>query len=95
MSTLSLRLPVSLHRKLSDLAENEGVSLNQLISSAAAEKVAALMTQEYLLGRASRASRGKFDAVLARVPKASPVAGDEIPAEYSKRRPSKGGLTSR
>ena len=35
MSTLSLRLPVSLHRKLSDLAENEGVSLNQLISSAA------------------------------------------------------------
>jgi hypothetical protein len=35
MSTLSLRLPVSLHRKLSDLAENEGVSLNQLISSTA------------------------------------------------------------
>ena len=31
MSTLSLRLPVSLHRKLSDLAESEGVSLNQLI----------------------------------------------------------------
>jgi len=85
MSTLSLRLPVSLHRKLSDLAANEGVSLNQLISSAAAEKVAALMTQEYLLDRASRASRDKFDAVLARVPKVPPVAGDEIPPAYSKR----------
>ena len=80
MSTLSLRLPVSLHRKLSDLAENEGVSLNQLISSAAAEKVAALMTQEYLLNRASRASRDKFDAVLARVPKVAPVAGDDMTA---------------
>jgi len=95
MSTLSLRLPVSLHRKLSDLAENEGVSLNQMISSAAAEKVAALMTQEYLLGRARHASREKFDAVLARVPKAPPVAGDEIPAEYSKRPRRKGDRTSR
>ena len=45
MSTLSLRLPVSLHRRQSDLAQNEGVSLNQLISLDAAEKVAALMTQ--------------------------------------------------
>jgi hypothetical protein len=95
MSTLRLRLPVSLHRKLSDLAENEGVSLNQLISSAAAEKVAALMTQEYLLNRASRASRDKFDAVLARVPKAPPIAGDEIPSAYLKRPRRKGGLTSR
>jgi hypothetical protein len=82
MSTLSLRLPVSLHRKLSDLAQSEGVSLNQLISSAAAEKAAALMTQEYLLGRASRASRDKFDTVLARIPKGPLSPGDEIPPAY-------------
>jgi hypothetical protein len=61
------------------------VSLNQLISSAAAEKLAALMTEEYLADRASRASRKKFDAVLARIPKAPPVAGDELPPEYKKR----------
>jgi HicB family len=85
MSTLSLRLPKSLHRKLSDLAETEGVSLNQLISSAAAEKVAALMTAEYLMGRASRASRGRFDAILARIPKVPPTPGDELPPEYLKR----------
>ena len=95
MSTLSLRLPVSLHRKLSDLAESEGVSLTQLISSAAAEKAAALMTQEYLLGRASRASRDKFDGVLARIPKGPPIAGDEIPPAYLKRLHKKGGLTRR
>ena len=83
MSTLSLRLPESLHRKLAELAEREGVSLNQLISSAAAEKLAALMTEEYLRGRADRASRRKFDAVLAKVPKAPPVAGDELPAGYT------------
>ena len=80
MAALSLRLPESIHRKLAELAKAEGVSLNQLLSSAAAEKLAALMTEEYLADRAKRASRRKFDAVLAKVPKAPPVPGDEIPA---------------
>lgn len=47
MATLSLRLPESIHRQLVQLAKAEGVSPNQLISSAAAEKLAALMTEEY------------------------------------------------
>ena len=82
MATLSLRLPDSLHRKLSEVAESEGISLNQLIASAAAEKLAALMTAEYLRERAGRASRQKFEAVLAKVPAASPLPGDELPLEY-------------
>jgi len=53
------------------------------------------MTQEYLLGRASRASRDKFDGVLARIPKGPPIAGDEIPPAYLKRIHKKGGLTRR
>ncbi len=87
MTTLSLRLPESLHRKLSELAEAEGVSINQLISSAAAEKVAAIMTEEYLARRAKRASRSKFDASLRKVPKAPPLPGDELPSGY--RRPTR------
>jgi hypothetical protein len=85
MTTLSLRLPASIHRKLAELAKAEGISLNQLLSSAAAEKLAALMTEEYLAERAKRASRRKFDAALAKVPKVVPIAGDEIPAGYPKR----------
>lgn len=85
MSTLSLRLPESLHRKLVEVAEREGISLNQLISSAAAEKLAALMTEEYLERRAARATRRKVDAALAKVPSAKPLPGDELPAEYRKR----------
>ena len=91
MATLSLRLPESLHRKLAELAKTEGVSLNQLLSSAAAEKLAALMTEEYLADRAKHASRRKFDAVLAKVPNAPPVVGDEMPARYSKRSRRKAG----
>ena len=48
MSTLSLRLPASLHRDLRGLADREGVSINQIISAAVGEKVAALRTLDYL-----------------------------------------------
>ena len=44
MSTLSLRLPKSLHGKVRALARKEGVSINQLITTAVAEKMAALLT---------------------------------------------------
>jgi post-segregation antitoxin (ccd killing protein) len=91
MATLSLRLPESVHRQLVQLAKAEGVSLNQLLSSAAAEKLAALMTEQYLSDRAKRASRRKFDATLAKIPDAPPAAGDEVPPGYSKRPRRKAG----
>lgn len=67
MSTLSLRLPDSLHRQLRELAKREGVSINQLISTAVAEKVSALMTLDYLEERGARGSREKFEAALLKV----------------------------
>lgn len=79
MGTMSLRLPRSLHRRLRELAEEEGVSMNQLINAAVAEKLSALMTVEYLEERAARADREKFEAVLAKVPDAEPRSGDELP----------------
>ena len=41
MSTISLRLPDSLHQTLRELAAKEKVSINQLITLAVAEKAAA------------------------------------------------------
>ncbi len=78
MSTLSLRLPDSLHRRVRELAQQDGISINQFISTAVAEKLAALVTEEYLQERARRGSRDKFLAVLAKVPDAPPEPGDEI-----------------
>ena len=49
MSVLSLRLPESIHEKLGQLAEREGISISQLINSAVAEKLAALLTGQYWL----------------------------------------------
>lgn len=78
MSTLSLRLPESLHRQIRVLAKREGVSINQFLATAASEKIAALMTEEYLEKRAKRGSRDKFWAVLAKVPDSAPVPEDTL-----------------
>lgn len=53
MSTLSVRLPDSMHEKIKELAKKEGVSMNQLINSAVSEKLSALMMVEYLQKKAS------------------------------------------
>ena len=52
MTAMSIRLLESLHRNARAYAEQEGVSINQLISSALAEKLAALAAQDYLVGPA-------------------------------------------
>jgi post-segregation antitoxin (ccd killing protein) len=81
MSTLSLRLPESIHRQLSELAKREGVSINQLINSAISEKLAALMTEGYLEERAARAKPEKFDAALAKVADIEPDDVDRLEAD--------------
>jgi hypothetical protein len=75
---MSLRLPESLHRKVRELAEQEGVSINQLVTTALAEKVAALMTVDYLAERAGRGSRKEFERVLAKVKDRPAVSRDEL-----------------
>jgi hypothetical protein len=77
MSTISLRLPESLHRQARELAEKEGISINQLIATSLAEKMAALMTGEYLQGRAQRGSKKAFHRVLKKVKDRAPIPGDE------------------
>jgi hypothetical protein len=78
MSTMSVRLPESLHEKAREMAEREGVSINQLVTTALAEKLSALLTEEYLAQRAARGNREKFDRVLAKVSDQRPITGDEI-----------------
>lgn len=79
MSAMSIRLPESLHRNARAYAEREGVSVNQLVATALAEKLAALGAEDYLRCRAQRGSREKFDQALTLVPDGSPVEGDELP----------------
>jgi hypothetical protein len=67
MSAISLRLPDSLHKAARELAQDEGISMNQLITLALAEKLSALTTETYLNDRAARGDRAKFEAAMAKV----------------------------
>jgi hypothetical protein len=68
MSALSIRLPESLHKAVRAMAKKERISINQLIASAVGEKLAVLMTEEYLNQRAKRGSRRNFEYIMNRVP---------------------------
>ncbi len=76
MSSISLRLPESLHKKARDLAKKEKTSINQLVSSALAEKISALTTEDYLQARAERASKNLFKKALNKVKNVQPEEHD-------------------
>ncbi len=79
MSTaISLRLPNSIHKQLKQFAEQDGVSMNQFIATAVAEKLASLATIEYLEQRARRGDPDKFKAVLAKAPDVQPMEEDKL-----------------
>jgi len=78
MSTLSLRLPDSLHKSARELAEKENISVNQLITLALAEKLAALGAEEYLEARAKRGNKAKFIKAMSKVAKVEPPEYDRL-----------------
>ena len=76
-SNYALRLPKSLKVGIEKAAKADGVSFNQFMVSAAAEKLSALQTAEYFTARAARGSLSRFDEIMARQGGQAPAAGDE------------------
>jgi len=78
MSTLTVELPESLKKKIEDLAAREGYSVSQFLASAAGEKLAVVLTMDYLRREAAAGRREDFEKYLAAVPDAPPLPGDEV-----------------
>jgi uncharacterized protein (DUF1778 family) len=78
MSTITVRLPKSLHAKIKELAQAEGISMNQFLVIAAAEKMAALLTEDYLTREAQQGKRADFEKVLQAVPPVEPEDDDRL-----------------
>jgi uncharacterized protein (DUF1778 family) len=76
-SNYALRLPKSLKAGIEKAAKADGVSFNQFMVSAAAEKLSALQTADYFMARAARGSLSRFDEIMARQGGQAPMAGDE------------------
>jgi uncharacterized protein (DUF1778 family) len=79
MTALTIRLPNSVHDSIKQLARKDGISVNQFIASAAAEKMAAFQTLEHLRREAALGKREDFERYLSLVPDAPPAEGDEWP----------------
>lgn len=77
MTALTIRLPNSVHQKIKELAARDDVSVNQFIASAASEKMASVLTLDYLKSEAKKGKRSDFEHYLSLVPDVPAQAGDE------------------
>jgi len=79
-STYPLKLPASIKSAAARLAKEDGVSLNQWIASAVAQKVGAVETAAaFFRQRAGQAKPEDLHALLALAPNRAPDPGDEPP----------------
>jgi hypothetical protein len=79
MSTLTIELPDSLKQSIEELAAKEGYSVSQFLASAAGEKLAVIMTMDYLRREAASGRREDFVHYLNAVPDVAPLEHDRLP----------------
>ena len=68
MSKLTVELPESLKKQIEALAASEGYSISQFMASAASEKMAVVLTVDYLRREAQAGRREDFEKYLAAIP---------------------------
>ena len=78
MSTLAIDLPDSLKQSIEELAAREGYSVSQFLASAAGEKLAVMMTMDYLRREAASGRREDFERYLNAVPDVAPPEADNL-----------------
>ena len=77
LSTYPLRLPRSIRAGIERLSKQDGISINQFVSIAVAEKLAIMQAETYFAERIARADLAAFDQLLSRSGGQAPGAEDE------------------
>lgn len=78
MSTVTIELPDSLKRSIEELAAREGYSVSQFLASAAGEKLAVMLTMDYLRREAALGRREDFERYLNAVPDVAHAEDDRF-----------------
>ncbi len=78
MSTLTIELPDSLKKSIEELASKEGYSVSQFLASAAGEKLAVVLTMDYLRREAASGRREDFEHYLEAAPDTVPAEDDRL-----------------
>jgi hypothetical protein len=77
MKTIQAQVPDPLLKQVEELAAQEKVTIDQLVSIALAYQVSAWRTRDTVAVRAKRGSLAEFDRVMAKVRDVPPLPGDE------------------
>ena len=72
MSTLTVQLPESLKKRIEALAAKEGYTVSQFLASAAGEKLAVVLTMDFLRRETAAGRRADFEKYLSAVPNVPP-----------------------
>lgn len=75
--SFAIRMTTRWWNARSPVAARDDISVNQFIASAVAEKMASILTLDYLRQEAAQGKRSDFERYLRAVPDAPPAAGDE------------------
>ncbi len=73
-----LRLPRSVKAEVERRAKSDGISVNQFVATAVAEKLAAMNTAEFFADRRKRANFKAFDRLMRRTSGEPPAPDDTI-----------------
>lgn len=85
-AAIQVRLPQSVKAAVERWSKIDGVSMNQLISIAVAEKISALETEDFFKRRSAGADMEAFRSFLNRKGGEPPREGDELPEGYERTR---------
>jgi hypothetical protein len=77
-STYPLRLPRSIKAEVERRAKEEGISINQFVATAVAEKLAVMNTAAFFAERRNRVDFKAFDRLMRRKGGEPPAPGDMI-----------------
>jgi len=75
--TLQVNIPDALLRQTEQLAEQQHVTIDQIIAAALSAQISAAATRPDIAERAKRVNWQRVDEILARVPANPPLPGDE------------------
>ena len=78
MRSLTIQLPESLKKRIEALAAREGYSISQFLASAAGEKLAVVLTMDYLRREADAGRRADFAKYLAPASDVPPAQNDRL-----------------
>jgi hypothetical protein len=73
-----MRLPRSIRAGVAQMAKEDGISINQFVSIAVAEKLAMIQAETFFANRRVRADLAAFDELMQRPGGEPPRPGDEV-----------------